>query len=182
MALRLLLAAMGGLLAIGSRLRASFRQAVTRDLVIEIVTDDGVAHHYVFQDRRVTSVAGKAPRADCTLRFATGSQGFRALTSRHTVSHLVAGLLDGTVSVRGNPFQLMWFADLTQLVAPIAAKVRFAKPPGAYVAPSTTIAAAKRITREPVAEALDPKWEAAARARAKTMMARVAAGEPTKEF
>src|SRR5438477_268831 len=101
MALRILLALMGGLLALASRTRASVRQAITRDLVVEIASDDGVAHHYVFLDRRVWSRAGKAPAPDCALRFATAAQGARALTSRHTVTHLVAGLLEGTVSIRG---------------------------------------------------------------------------------
>lgn len=182
MALRMLLALMGGLLALAGRTRASFRRAITRDLVVEIATDDGVAHHYVFRDRRVRSHTGKAPAPDCALRFATAAQGARALTARHTVSHLVAGLLDGTVSIRGNPLHLMWFSDLTQRVVPSGAKARWGTPPGAYVAPSTTVAAAKRITREPPAAALDPQWEGAVRNRAKLTMMRVAAGEPTKEF
>ena len=182
MVLRILLALMGGLLALASRTRASVRQAITRDLVVEIASDDGVAHHYVFRDRRVWSRAGKAPAPDCALRFATAAQGARALTSRHTVTHLVAGLLEGTVSIRGNPLLLNWFADLTQRVVPNGATVRWGTPPGAYVAPSDTVAAAERITREPPAAALDPQWQGAVRNRAKLTMMRVAAGEPTKEF
>jgi hypothetical protein len=182
MALRILLVLMGGLLAIASRTSAGIRRAITRDLVVEISSDDGVAHHYVFRDRRVSSHAGSAPVPDCVLRFATAAQGVRALVSRHTVSHLVAGLLEGTISVRGNAFQLLWFAELTQQVLPIAARVPWATPPGAYVAPNPALAAAKRITREPALAALDPTWADAARARAKLTMMRVAAGEPTKEF
>ena len=182
MALHMLLAVMGYLLALASRTSSSFRKAITRDLVVEIASDDGVAHHYVFRDRRVSSRAGKAARPDCALCFATAAQGVRALTARHGVSHLVAGLLDGTVSIEGDPLMLLWFADLTQRVAPIAAKVRWATPPGAYVAPSTTLTAAKRITREPAATELDPSWSAAVASRAKLTMMRVAAGEPPKEF
>jgi len=139
MLLRIVLAAIGGLLAIASRVSASFRQAVTRDLVVEITTDDGVAHHYAFRDRLVSSHPGKAAGADCSLRFATASQGCARFVSRHTVSHLVAGMQAGTVSIRGNAFHLLWFADLTQRVAPLAEKVRWGTPPHAYVAPSTTI-------------------------------------------
>jgi len=182
MVLRILLALMGGLLALASRTSASFRRPITRDLVLEIATDDGVARHYVFRNRRVSSRAGKASASDCALRFATAAQGARALTSRHTVTHLVAGLLEGTVSIRGNPLLLNWFADLTQRVVPSGATVRWGTPPGAYVAPSDTVAAAERITREPPAAALDPQWQGAVRNRAKLTMMRVAAGEPTKEF
>jgi hypothetical protein len=182
MALRMLLAVMGALLAMASRMSARFRLPITRDLVVEIATDDGVAQHYAFRNRLVSSHAEKAGKADCRLRFATAAQGIRTLTSRQPVSHLVAGLLDGTVSIEGNPFHLLWFSDLTQRVAPIAATVRWETPPGAYLAPSTTIAAAKRITREPAAAELDPAWQSAARSRAKLTMMRVAAGEPTLEF
>src|SRR2546423_1418576 len=62
MALRILLALMGGLLALASRTRASVRQAITRDLVVEIASDDGVAHHYVFPYRRVWRRPAKATR------------------------------------------------------------------------------------------------------------------------
>ena len=180
--LRVLLAVMGSLLAIASRTSAGFRRAITRDLVIEIATDDGVAHHFVFRGGRASSHAGRAAAADCVLRFATASQAVRTLLARHTVSHLVAGLLDGTVSVRGNPFHLLWFADLAQQIVPTAARLRWSTPPNAYVAPNPALAAAKRITREPAVSALDPGWTEAARAREKLVMIRVAAGEPSKEF
>src|SRR5262249_51408352 len=120
--------------------------------------------------------------ADCTLRFATATQGLRALVSRHTVSHLVAGMHEGTVSVRGNAFHLLWFADLTQRVVPLAEKIDWGTPPNAYVKPSTTIAAAKRITGETAVRELDPSWEGAMQNRAKLKMWRVAAGEPTLAF
>jgi len=182
MALRTLLTLMGAALAIASRASAGIRRAITRNLVIEIATDDGVAHHFVFHDRLVSSRFGRAPAADCVLRFATASQAVRALLARHTVSHLVSGLLDRTVSIRGNPFHLLWFADLVQQIVPTAARVRWATPPGRYVLPDPSLAASKRITREPAAPVLDPTWTAAARAREKLAMMRVAGGEPTKEL
>jgi hypothetical protein len=182
MALRALLTLMGALLAIASRASTGIRRAITRDLVIEISTDDGVAHHFVFRDRLASGHSGKAPAADSALRFATASQAVRTLLARHPVSQLVAGLLDVTVSVRGNPFHVLWFAELAQQIVPTAARVRWATPPGAYVAPDPSLAAANRITREPACAALDPAWTEAARAREKLVMMRVAAGEPAKEF
>jgi hypothetical protein len=180
--LRILLTMIGTLLAIASRASAGFRRAITRDLVIEIATDGGVAHHFVFRDRLASGRAGSAAAPDCVLRFATASQAVRTLLARHNVSHLVAGLLDGTVSIRGNPFHLLWFADLAQQIVPTAARLRWATPPGRYVAHDPTLPAAKRITREPAVSALDPAWTEAARAREKLVMMRVAAGEPAKEF
>jgi hypothetical protein len=182
MALRILLHFLGALLAVASRASDRFRRAITRDLVFEISTEDGVAHHFVFRGRRVSSHSGKAPAADCRLRFASASRGLRTLVSRHTVSQLLNGVVDGTIVIEGNAFHLLWFYEMTQRVVPLAERVSFPTPPGAYVAPSTTAAWAKRITREPVATALDPAWEGAVRQRAKLKMMRVAAGEPTLEF
>ena len=182
MALRILLAALGMLFSLGSRVSASFRGAITGDLVFEISSEDGVARHFVFRDHRVSSHAGKAPSADCVLRFATAWQGFRTFVSRHTVTRLIDGLTSGTVTLQGNAFRLLWFYELSQRLVPLAEKVGWGTPPGAYRAPSTDAPWAKRITREPVAVALDPGWEAAVRQRAKLKMTRVAAGEPTLEF
>jgi len=55
MALRILLSALGGLLSLASRVSHGMRAAITRDLIVEIATRDGVAHHFVFRDRRVTT-------------------------------------------------------------------------------------------------------------------------------
>jgi hypothetical protein len=182
MALRILLAALGMLLSIASRALGSTRAAITRDIVVGIETKDGVAHRFIFRDRTMTSASGSAPAADCVLRFATSSQALATLLSRHAVTRLYEGLLDGSVTIEGNPFQVLWFYDLTQWVVPLAARPSWTAPPGAYTAPSTTVPWAERITREPVATELDPTWEDAARQRAKLKMMRVATGEPTLEF
>jgi len=55
MALRILLAVLGTLFGLWSRLSPSFRGAITRDLVFEISSEDGVGRHFVFRDRRVSS-------------------------------------------------------------------------------------------------------------------------------
>jgi hypothetical protein len=182
MALRILLAALSTLLSIASRALGSMRAAITRDIVVGIETNDGVAHRFIFRDRTMTSASGSTPAADCVLRFATSSQALTTLLSRHTVSRLYEGLLDGSVTINGNPFHVLWFYDLTQWVVPLAAHPSWATPPGAYKAPSTTVPWAARITREPVATELDPAWPDAAHQRAKLRMMRVVAGEPTLEF
>ena len=182
MALYALLGALGALLSIASWLIGGVRAAITRDMVVEIATADGVAYHYVFRDRTVSSYPGSATTPDCVLRFATTGQALETFLSRQAVSKLYQGLVDGSVTIQGNPFHVLWFYDLTQWVVPIAARPSWGTPPGAYKEPSNTVPWAKRITREPVATELDPKWEAAVRQRAKLKMMRVAAGEPTLEF
>ena len=182
MALRILLSALGGLLSLASRVSHGMRAAITRDMIVEIATRDGVAHHFVFRDRRVTSGSGSAPSADCVLRFATSLEAFKTLASRRTIGRLYAGLLDGSVTIDGNPFHALWFYGLTQRVAPLAKRPRRATPPGAYKMPSTTVPWAARVTREPAAAELDPHWTSAVQQRARLRMMRVAAGEPTLAF
>jgi hypothetical protein len=156
--------------------------AITRDLVIGIETKDGVAHRFIFRDRAMTSVSGSKPGADCVLRFATSIQALATLLSRHAIARLYQGLLDGTITIEGNPFHVLWFYDLTQRVVPLAARPAWTTPPGAYIVPSTTAPWSASITREPVALELDPAWQDAARQRAKLKMMRVVAGEPTLKF
>ena len=182
MALKILLALLARLLSAAASLVAGLRAAITRDLVIAIETGDGVAYRFVFRDRAVSGTSGREPAADCVIRFATAGQALAALTSRNAMSRLYAGALDGTVAIEGNPFHAMWFYDLTQWVIPLAARPAWTTPPGAYTQPSTTAAWAARVTREPVATDLDPKWENAARQRARLKMMRVAAGEPALLF
>jgi hypothetical protein len=182
MALRLLLAVLGALLSAASRSIDGMRAAITRDLVIGIETGDGVAQRFVFRARTMRSESGREASADCTIRFASSRQALAALASRSAMSRIYEGVLDGTVRIDGNPFHAMWFYDLTQWVVPLAARPAWSTPPGAYVEPNTIAAWAKRITREPVAAELDPKWEGAARNRAKLKMMRVVAGEPALRY
>jgi len=181
-ALRILLSVLGALLSVGSRAIAGMRAAITRDLVIGIETGDGVAHRFVFRDRSISSISGREPSADCTIRFATASQAFGALTSRTAIGRIYGGVLDGSVEIEGNAFHAMWFYDLTQWVVPIAARPAWSTPPDAYVRPNTTSEWSKRIVREPVAGELDPALRDAARSRAKLKMMRVVAGEPALLF
>src|SRR5262249_50600454 len=182
MVLRILLTVLGALLSVASYALAGMRAAITRDMVVGIETMDGVAHRFVFRNRMISSTSGSEPKADCVIRFATSSQAFATLTARNATSLLYQGYLDGTLEIEGNPFHALWFYDLTQWVAPLAARPSWSTPPGAYTTPSTTASWAARITREPVASELDSKWKSAAQSRAKLKMMRVAAGEPTLEF
>ena len=81
--LRWLLAVLGVLLEQAGRYSNTFRRQVTRDVVVEITTSDGVAHHYVFTcgNRSVMSVRGPAERSTVSLWFADAGQAFWWLLS-----------------------------------------------------------------------------------------------------
>ena len=181
-ALRVLLGILGTLLSVAARASSGFRAAITRDLVFEIATEDGVARHFVFRNRQVSAHAGPASAPDCALRFATARQALAIFLSRRAVGKIYDGVLDGSITIHGNAFRVLWFYDLTQRVVPLAERVAWATPPGAYKSPSATEPWSRRILREAVATELDPAWEGAVRQRAKLKMMRVAAGEPTLEF
>jgi hypothetical protein len=168
LALRLLLVVLGGLMAAASRWSEAFRRQLTRDLVIEIRSDDGVARHFVFRNRRASSIGGRAEQPDLALRFATARQAFSVLTAKEGPARLLDGLLDGTIRLEGRTMLLGWFQGLVASVVPGASVPRFpATPPGAYVTPSSSEAVSRFITREPPERELDPSWTDAVAAREK---------------
>lgn len=171
MKLRLLLHVLGLLLAGGSRLREGLRRQLSRDLVIEIRSRDGVAAHYVIENRRVSFRRGACANAACALDFASSDQGFRVLSAKNGVDRLFAGIEDGSIELRGNAMLLLWFHGLVAQVVP-GRRTRFAeKPiPDAYVAPSDSVEVASRIAREPPARELDPDWTAAHEQRRKLLL------------
>ena len=183
MALRALLAVLGALMAWKSRRSEAFRSQLSRDVTIEISTDDGVARHFVFRNRRVSSRAGRAAAPDCALRFATARQGFTVLTAKDGPIRLFDGLFDETVRLEGRTALFGWFQGLVGAVVPGAPKLCLpATPPGAYVKPASSPEVSRFITREPAASELDPAWTEAATAREKLVMSRVAKGERPKLF
>ena len=182
MVLRIVLRALGALLLVASRTMGRVRAAITRDIVIGIETADGVACRFIFQGKGMKYRSGHSPTAESVLRFASSSQALSTLLSRHAISVLYSGLLEGSITVEGNPFHVLWFYDLTQCVLPLALRPSWTAPPGAYTEPSAVLPWTSRVTREPVTAKLDPKWEEAVRQRAKLKMMRVASGEPTLEF
>ena len=150
-------------------------------MVLEIGSADGVAHHleFVRESRRIVSRPGAAPRADLKVRFDTAAHGFRALVDPHPVGKVVKGMLGRRITVDGNPALLLWFHGLTRIVVPIGRHRPQKKPfPGALVEPDPKSQVYGLVTREPVAEALDPRWTAAAVARATLVNLRARTTEP----
>lgn len=175
MALRVLLRLLGVLMTVASRWSDRFRRQLTRDVVVEISSDDGVARHFIFRNGRASSRSGRASRPDSVLRFATAQEGFRMLTG---LRRLAEGLLDESVQITGTIALVGWFQGLVQSILPGATRRVLATPPKAYRAPRSSLAVSRFITREPSVAELDPEWTTAMAARAKLCMMRVAAGDP----
>ena len=179
-ALGVLLAALGLLMALASRVHPGFRRQVTRDVVVEVSGADGAAHHFVFTaaTRRMASRRGPAASPDVAVRFDSGVQGLLILLSPTCVGRIVRALQAGRATASGNPVILLWFYGLTRLVIPYSRQRRQrAVVPGTGTGPSGAGALSARIVREPAAAALDRGWAGAAECREQTAMLRVAAGE-----
>jgi len=166
-----------------SRWSPRFRAALSRDRTIVLETGDGVRHQFVVRGRAVSSGGTVISRPDCRIVIATAAQALAIFLSPWGVGRLLAGIVEGTVSVEGSLYLLLWFDARLQSVVPIREPIR--RPdrfPGAYVAPRNDIAVARWITREPPKSALDTDWVEAWTQRRKLLMMRVAAGEPAPEF
>ncbi|MBL8076108.1 MAG: hypothetical protein JNL29_17220 [Nitrospira sp.] len=174
----LVLATLGIGLELASRLSETFRRQVTRDLTIQLGSADGVAHHYVFSPRTVTSHRGSALAPTLSLCFDNAGQGCLILASPHAVGKVVHALLDGTVCYQGNAVLLLWFYGLTRFVLPIGRTgcLPVALPEG-YLVPNLDSKVAGQIVHEPVTTELDPTWTLAHQQRAKMAMPRGSAGE-----
>jgi hypothetical protein len=179
--LRVLLAVLGVLLRVGRRLSARMRAQLTTDLVLEIRSGDGVAHHYVFRgaDRSVASHRGKfAGPTDLTLTFKTATLGFTTLIRTDAVGKIVQLALADRVRYTGNAAYALWFWGLTRMVVPLGRQRPLKENlPGALAAPDPSSKVAGRITREPVATALDPAWPAAHSARDEMALMQGTAGK-----
>jgi hypothetical protein len=121
-----LLAALSALMAVATRRVDRSRRQVTRDLVLDIRSDDGARQQYVLHatTHRLTLPRHPAQRADCTLSFPTARVGLRVLISRRTIGRLVDDMNYGGTRLDGDPVLMLWFHGLTRIVAPIGSTRR----------------------------------------------------------
>lgn len=174
----ILLGLMGALLAAASRFRQAIQRQVWLHRVIEIGSDDGVVYHYTFHQRRISFRRGPAENPHCAVRFATARLGFRVLTGATRFEMMMEGVHNGTIQVRGDVAQFLWFEGLLRAAVPIPGTQPSAVVfPSRYVAPVETGEIAHYITREPEATELDPQWTSAATERQKLVIMRVPAGQ-----
>jgi hypothetical protein len=175
---RLVLASLGLGMSVACRLSARFRSQVTRELVVQVGSADGVVHHYRFAPRTVTSISGPSSNPTLNLCFDNASLGTITLLSPRAVGRIVNTLLARTATYQGNAVLLLWFYGLTRFVLPIGRSKRVRPPPpDAYVQPDLKSKVADSIVREPPSDALDPTWTAAHEQHAKMIMIRGSGGE-----
>lgn len=179
---RVLLAALGALMVAASHLSGRFRRQVTRDLVVEISSDDGARQAYVFTARtRTMRLARTAPGTpDCAIRFDTAAHGLRSLLSRRAIGRVVEGMNRGVTRVDGSAPLAVWFHGLSRVVFPIG---RSRLPRRPIPVPDRSVERptadwAQRIVREPAVDVLPKEQADAWRARAKTLQIRAPGGEP----
>lgn len=178
-----LLVTVGILLTVASRFLPGLRSQITRDVLFEFSSDDGVTRRFGLH--AATRTVGLEPmsevRPDTSVRFGRAWDGIRALVSTRTVAHIVEGMNYGDTRLDGNPVLLLWFHGLTRTVLPIGSSRRPRTrhlPPIKARDPERHAPWSARITREPVLDELDPTWTAAWQARAKLLQVRAPAGEP----
>lgn len=179
-ALQTLLTALGVLMVLASRRVDRFRRQVTRDLLIELRSNDGARRQYRLHaaTRRLTLPRRPAERAECTLIFPTAREGLRALLSPRAIGRIVEGMNAGDTRIEGNAVLLLWFHGLTRIVAPIGRTRRPRRPaPVPIRTPERDAPWAERIIREPPASELSRDWPQAWAAREKLLQVRAAAGE-----
>jgi len=176
-----LLAVLGLLMEQASRRSRRFRSQITRDVVVEIGSVDGVTRHFVFAADRRTMISrpgAAVGRPSVALCFESAGLGFFTLLSPRAVGGIVRALLARRATVSGNAVLLLWFYGLTRMVFPLGRQRRLREPlSGAACAPDPSSRVAGRISREPSAAVLDPQWTAAIRQRARMAMLQGVAGE-----
>ena len=176
--LRLLLNVLGLWLALCSRLSSRFQSQVTRSVVIEMTSEDGVSRRFAF-DGATRKVAimhrERATTADCALRFRSAKLALSVLGSGQAPRLMLGGLAEGTIRFEGNPALLGWFQGLLRAALP--ARAARTPLPHPYRAPDRSAPHARLITIEPPVATLDPAWTGAVKARVLFAIWRVANGE-----
>ncbi len=175
------LLALGLGLQLAYRWSERFRAQLAHSRTVQIGSADGVFHHYGFSRHGVTSQAGRVNNPDVGVCFDNAMLGLITLASPHAVGRIVQALLDRTAEYQGNAVLVLWFFGLTRFVLPLGRMSPLANPlPEAYIAHNPHGRVASRITREPVADALDPNWAAAHQRHARMIMPRGSAGEAVR--
>ncbi len=165
---------------LASRNVKRFRRQISRDLIVELRSDDGAGLQYKMEakTRRLTYAASHLTPPDCALVFPSARVGLRTLLSRYTVGRIVEGMTIGNIRIEGNPALILWFHGLTRIVAPIGSTRRPRRPaPVPIRSPEHDAPYARRIICEPPVSELSRDWPQAWAARAKLLQVRAAEGE-----
>ena len=173
--LRFVLAALGALMAVASLCVPRLRRQITRDMTVEVSSDDGACQRYRLHARTRTIRLQRSGTGavTCALRFRTGGRALVTLLSPRRVGRIVDGMNDGSIRIDGNPVLILYFHGLTRVVAPIGRSRQPRRiPPIELRTPERQAPWAARIVREPAVDELSREWPAAWAAREKLLQLR----------
>lgn len=102
-----------------------------KQVVLQFVSDDGVARFFQFNQGYITQNEGISEHANLTIHFANSMQGAKLLVKADTVS-LIKALQDGKIRTKGDYKLILWFVSLVRHATKISPKyqpyVQKAKP------------------------------------------------------
>lgn len=183
-ALRVLLALLGTLMVIASRVSGRLRRQITRDVRVELSSDDGVAQAFVFRARTRTMKLERggpgAPEPDVALRFPDAREAIATLLHPQAIGKVMHSMNLGGARIDGDGRLVVWFYGLTRVVLPIGRQRLPRRPIPAPVRAGHHAEAAwsQRVTREPPIDVLDPALAEAWAARGKVLQVRATVGQP----
>lgn len=120
MKFRLLLWAMGFLMARASRSNPAFQQQLAgKDLVFQLQTQDAsVARHFTVRDQRISSRSGTVTQPTFAIVFKDAVYGFATLQAKNKQLAFMQGIQNKDIRVDGNTGLVMWFQGLMKYLLP----------------------------------------------------------------
>jgi hypothetical protein len=125
MKFRLLLWALGLLMARASRKNPAFEQQLAgKDLTFQLQTADAkVARHFIVKDQRVSSRSGTVAEPAFAIVFKDAGYGFATLQAKNKQLAFMQGIQDKHIQITGNTGLVMWFQGLMKYLMPRKKKV-----------------------------------------------------------
>lgn len=120
MKFRLLLWALGLLMARASRKNPAFEQQLAgKDLTFQLQTADAkVARHFIVKDQRVSSRSGTVAEPAFAIVFKDAGYGFATLQAKNKQLAFMQGIQDKHIQITGNTGLVMWFQGLMKYLMP----------------------------------------------------------------
>ncbi|MCK5894122.1 MAG: helicase [Endozoicomonadaceae bacterium] len=119
MKFRLLLWALGFLMARASRTNPNFKkQLKDKDIVFQLTSDDGAARHYIVKNERIQARRGAIESPAFSINFSSAGKGVEALTAKNAQAVFMQGIQNKDIVIQGNPALVMWFQSLTKELMP----------------------------------------------------------------
>lgn len=89
-----------------------------KQLVLQFVSNDGVARFFEFNDGKISQTLGTHPSPNLTILFKDSTKGAKLLARADTAS-LMKAIQDGEVVVTGDYKLVLWFAGIVKIAIKI---------------------------------------------------------------